>query len=395
MQIKTAINDEYSREISVKTRNALQTMRENGMYVGACPIYGYRKSDTIRNHLVLDENTAVVIQEISRMKMQGYSATSIAEILNRRGILSPLEYKKSHRLPCPHHGFADRSEAKWSGSTIFRILRDETYTGALVQGKQYTPNYKIKKRFTKPADLWVRIENTHDAIISRFDFDTVQRILLLDTRASPGIKAVNLFSGLLICGCCGGKLTRKTNTYSGKLYAYYYCPTRKGADCKSPVMIQEAKLIQMVFDQLNIYLDGLGQRICQYSHMNGDETNHALTQKQIARLEGLHDEMGKAVLRKSSLYPSLVKGIISAEDYSEMKAAYSDEIIELEKSIRILTAEIQSIIVHRNEQLEWLEDICRIVEMQGFDRASIVRLVRWILVKSKTDIEVQFQFEIT
>lgn len=218
LQIKTAINDEYSREISVKTRNALRSMRENGMYVGACPIYGYRKSDEIRNHLVIDGNTAAVVREIFRMKLQGYSAASIAELLNRWGILSPLEFKRSHELPCPHHGFADHREAKWSASTIFRILRDETYTVALIQGKQYTPNYKIKKRFTKPDVAWVRIENTHDAIISRFDFNTVQRIILLDTRTSPGMKTVNLLSGLLVCGCCGRKMTRKSNVCKDKLY---------------------------------------------------------------------------------------------------------------------------------------------------------------------------------
>lgn len=267
LHIKAAINDESSREISVKTRNALQTMRENGMYVGACPIYGYRKSDEIRNLLIVDENTAIVVREIFKMKMQGYSAASIAEILNDQRILSPLEYKRSHGLPHPHHGFAYHSDAKWSASAIFRILKDETYTGTLVQGKQFTPNYKIKKQFTKPVDAWVRIENTHEAIISKLDFDTVQRTLLLDTRVSSGMKTVNLFSGLLICGCCGGKMTRKTNTCNGNLYVYYYCPAGQRAGCNCPVIIREEKLIEIVFDQLNAYLDSLNQFIYQLSHI--------------------------------------------------------------------------------------------------------------------------------
>ena len=33
----------------------------------------------------------------------------------------------------------------------------------------------------------------------------------LDTRTAPDGEAVYLFSGLLVCGCCGARMTRKTN----------------------------------------------------------------------------------------------------------------------------------------------------------------------------------------
>jgi hypothetical protein len=40
--------------------------------------------------------------------------------------------------------YTDRADCKWSATTVIRILRDETYTGMLVQGKRGTSNYKIK-----------------------------------------------------------------------------------------------------------------------------------------------------------------------------------------------------------------------------------------------------------
>ncbi len=43
ISIKNLLNDTYCRDISVKTRSALLTKRQSGDYVGACPIYGYRK----------------------------------------------------------------------------------------------------------------------------------------------------------------------------------------------------------------------------------------------------------------------------------------------------------------------------------------------------------------
>ena len=46
ISLKNLLNDTYCRDISVKTRSALLTKRQNGDYVGACPIYGYRKIRT-------------------------------------------------------------------------------------------------------------------------------------------------------------------------------------------------------------------------------------------------------------------------------------------------------------------------------------------------------------
>ena len=49
--VKSIINDAYSRDISVKTRSALNTKRDHGDYVGACPIYGYRRCEIGRAHV--------------------------------------------------------------------------------------------------------------------------------------------------------------------------------------------------------------------------------------------------------------------------------------------------------------------------------------------------------
>lgn len=98
-------------------------------------------------------------------------------------------------------------------------------------------------------------------------------------------------------------------------------------------------------------LDSLNQFIYQLSHVNDTEINLVLTRKQAARLDELHNEMVKAVSLRASLYSSLIKGIINAEDYDGMTTTYSEIIIALEKSMKILSVEIKSIIAHKNEQL--------------------------------------------
>ena len=203
VSLKAIINDEYCRDISKKTRSALNIKRISGDFVGACPVYGYAKDENNRNLLVIDEYPASVIKEIFQLKMDGISAVRIADILNERGVLSPMMYKKFNGLPYPKGGFADVEDAKWGATTIIRILNDETYTGTLIQGKQSTPNYKLKEMQNKPQEEWHKVENTHEAIIPKHTFHLIQKIMRLDTRTSPKNDKVFIFSGILICGGCG------------------------------------------------------------------------------------------------------------------------------------------------------------------------------------------------
>ena len=41
---------------------------------------------------------------------------------------------------------------------VRRILTNEVYIGNLVQGKQTTPNHKVKKTIIKEKCEWIRIE---------------------------------------------------------------------------------------------------------------------------------------------------------------------------------------------------------------------------------------------
>jgi DNA invertase Pin-like site-specific DNA recombinase len=261
ISFRTIINDAYSRDISVKTRSALDIKRVKGDFVGAAAMYGYIKDKNNRNRLVVDEYAASIVKEIFSMKIGGLSAAKIAKTLNERGVLSPLEYKKSKGISHSKGGFINSENAEWSATAIFRILKDETYTGALVQGKTSTPNYKLKQLQQKPRDEWHRVLDTHESIISKYEFNLVQRILLPDTRASPKSGKLNIFSGLLICGHCDNSMTRKTvpqkgNEYSkGNRYFYYFCPKGKKNGCSSPAMIKEQTLLDCIFEILKINLN--------------------------------------------------------------------------------------------------------------------------------------------
>ena len=65
----------------------------------------------------------------------------------------------------------------------------------------------------KPESEWFKVEGTHEAIVSKGDYQNVQRLLRVDTRAGKGKEKAHIFSGLLFCGDCKEPMVRRMNRY--------------------------------------------------------------------------------------------------------------------------------------------------------------------------------------
>lgn len=391
--IKSIINDAYSRDISVKTRSALNVKRDNGDYVGACPIYGYRRCEEHKNQLAIDEYPASIVRDIFRMKIDGMSALKIAETLNSRGVLSPMEYKRDRGLPHPKGGFADKPDAKWSATAIFRILNDETYMGTLIQGRRGTLNYKIKDVIDKPEPEWKRTENAHEAIISPQDFDLARRIMQLDTRTAPGGDKVYLFSGVLICGCCGGRMTRKTNRYKGQEYFYYYCPAGKKQGCSGVGMLREQDLIQCVLESIKGHIAGIASLESVLTVSDGRKAAQALARQLGHQIEDNERQLTKISGFKSSLYENMVSGLLSKDDYKTLKAKYTADETRLREAIAALEIERNNALDGKAERLRWMEHFRKFEGLEELDRRTMVNLVRSIRVPSKTELDITFNYQ--
>lgn len=175
-------------------------------------------------------------------------------------------------------------------------------TLTLVQGKQGTPHYKIKQMEQRPASEWVRVPDAHEALIARQDFELVQRIKGLDTRTSPNEDTVYLFSGILICGCCGSRMTRKTNRANGKEYHYYYCPTGKKKGCAHPVMLKESSLIDCVRDSLKAYIGNIASLKALLSGIDQSSINQALAKEYSDHITDNERRLEQVLEFKARLY---------------------------------------------------------------------------------------------
>lgn len=375
VSVKNIMNEAYCRDISIKTRSSLDVKRRNGDFVGAFPVYGYMKAEDNKNLLVPDPYAARVVCDIFRMRLEGASASKIASELNRLGILSPLAYKKNNGLPYAKKGYADKADCKWSATTIIRILQDETYTGTLVQGKQGTPHYKIKQMEQRPASEWVRVPDAHEALIARQDFELVQRIKGLDTRTSPNEDTVYLFSGILICGCCGSRMTRKTNRANGKEYHYYYCPTGKKKGCTHPVMLKESSLIDCVRDSLKAYIGNIASLEALLSGIDQSSINQALAKEYSDHITDNERRLEQVLEFKARLYESLVGGMLTKEEYASYKAKYTKQAEDIRESVRVLKEKLTEVLENRSERNRWISQFTQFSTLETLDRRALIHMV--------------------
>ena len=82
--------------------------------------------------------------------------------------------------------------------------------GTTVQNKRSRINYKNRKLRTNPKEQWNIVENTHEPIIDKKTFDTVQKMINSQNYNRNEKKHHFLLDGLLVCYECKHKIGLRT-----------------------------------------------------------------------------------------------------------------------------------------------------------------------------------------
>lgn len=390
---KNLINDAYSRDISIKIRSNLEVKRKRGEYIGAFVSYGYRKSEEDKNRIVVDEYAAGVVKDIFRMKLLGMSQQAIADTLNEKGILPPLAYKNSIGIRLKT-SFDMGETPEWNPVSVTRVLKNELYTGVLIQGKQTTPNYKVKTRVMKPESQWAHIEDSHEAVISRQDFDLVQELLRLDTRCTPGSDRVYPLAGVLVCGDCMEGMVRRTVPANGKQYVYYVCSANKKnkQECSSH-RISESDLTGAVLKSIQLHVsEMLG--ICNASALLDElQWKQAGIEKYEERIRLEKEKKARTDARKLHLYEDFKDGLLTKQEYMQMKEEYTSQSAISEKAIISYENEVELLKNNKGSRQEWIDTFKKYENITELDRAVVAALVKQVRVYDKKRIEVVFNFQ--
>ena len=388
---KNLINDAYCRDISVKIRSHLEVKRKNGEFIGAFAPYGYQKDGEDRHRLVVDTYAAGVVQDIFRMKLHGMSQDAIAGKLNGDGILSPMDYKNSMGINF-RTAFRVKAASGWSPVAVRRILENEVYIGNLVQGRQSTPNHKVRKSIRKDKGDWVRVEKNHEPVVSERDFAVVQKLLGMDTRTAPDREGVYLLSGVAVCGDCGAPMVRKVSSVNGKRYCYYICSGHKaGGNCsphRIPVQALEDAVFVLLKRQIGCVLDL--ERVLDYA---GTVPLRDLDVRKLEeRREKLSGEAERCRELRMMLYEDMKDGVITKEDYVELHAAYEARGKEAQEAAGKAEREIRAVLEGEEDKYRWITYFKEYKDIGELTRNVVVALISEVRVYDRENIEVVFDF---
>jgi DNA invertase Pin-like site-specific DNA recombinase len=241
-------NERRAAEDSRKVKHVLHHRMRQGGLVFKAP-YGYRKDS---GKLVAEPAEAAVVRKIFAMRLSGSSTGEIAKALNL------------------------------SGQRIRRILANRAYTGDMCCFKTEKPSFKSKKIRRKPQDEWLVLENRHEAIISRDDFLRAQG---LSARAQKPAAAEKLiFTGILYCGGCGGRMIQRRR--AGRADAYVCAAYRRhGKSACESHHIREDALFGMAQNILAPLLTKPKTAELLREKLSARQGQNSGAEKQIARYE--------------------------------------------------------------------------------------------------------------
>ncbi|MDF2879433.1 MAG: recombinase, partial [Clostridia bacterium] len=381
--VQGVLNEEHARGTSESVRRTFDKKREKGLHIGSFAAYGYMKDPEDKNALIVDEEAAENIKSIFAWFLDGMSKNAIVRKLNDSGILCPAAYKKSKGMKYKNPN-AEGGSPLWCAMTVTTILKNLIYVGDMVQGRYRVKSYKIHVQEAVPEDEWFIVENTHESIIRREDFNKVQELLRRDTRTAPKQKSLYLFSGFLRCADCGKAMTR--SKVGGNVY--YYCRTYKDqsktACTKHTIRHNHLEQGVLYTIRQQVYL------AVAFSEMVSCINTAPLQKSQSIRLN--EKELSKITRYKQSIYQDWKDGEISHKDYRNMQEAYEQQIEAINEVIGNLYEEKAELENRIDTENPFLVTFRKSENIDKLTRDVLIELVEQIKVHNNGNISVSLKF---
>lgn len=336
---KNILNDMYAKDLSRKVKAAKHQRAMNGLYISSQAPYGYKKDPNNKNQLIVDEEASLIVKKIYDLYLSGLGTPLIAKRLESEKVLTPSAYKvKNGDTRFLRHVNKRNNDYGWITVTINQILRNKVYVGDLENFKYEVLNYKTKRRTRVPSEKRVCIPNTHEAIISRYDFDQVQ--MMMKTKYYPShIEHENIFKSKIFCSGCKRRMQIAYHKLKDdKLSAYYKCAHhfKYRDECTQSNIIYYDVLKKIVIERLKDLITKVNNndfiqvelkaRIASNSH------NVELV-KEKKKYESRLNNLTKIIKK---LYEDNSLGLIDDSTYQELLKEYVNEKKELSDKVSII-----------------------------------------------------------
>lgn len=339
---------------------------EQGRYMGYSKQYGYDHVPGTKN-IIVNESEAEVIRYIYKEYLRGDKGyQAIGDQLTEKGIM---------RL----------NGKPWERALVRKILTNPTYTGYVKhKGKLY--------------------EGKHSAIISREDFDKVQKLLGSRDKYRPSAGS-GLVSNIIRCAECGAKMRTK-NTWQNypcdnpkHVIRYYVCYSQDGS---SPHLVKKEGC-DCGYKQSNDIDQKVVDKLMQYSldtkliwKKSKEELDGNKSKDDTRLINHLTKELDTVNKKINRWYEFVENGKMEPDelidrlrDLRETKNSIETKLMEYQQAIET-KADKQ---VTLQELVSALKHLPTVWEIASFEdkRAILMNMIDYVLVHKDGHVDVKFR----
>ena len=354
---RDVLNEWYVADTSKKIRAVKRSNALEGKVAGRPP-YGYKASNGDNQFWEIDEPAAEIVKEIFNRIVAGDGPHTIGKDLDSRGIDPPMiHYRKRNGLQD-----ADK-DTTWFTFIISRIAENQAYIGHLVSQKESTPSYKNHRKYIRPEEEWVIVENHHQPIIDKETFDIVQR--LRANRRRPTKRGdMGVLSGLLYCADCNSTLAI-AGAKEGK-YQYYVCSLNRNrkkhykTECSRHGIRRddvEKLVLDNIIETVKFARENKGEFTERVHKTSNDDIEKAIKSKtaEFAKADRRIVELDKIIKR---IYEDNVTGKLTDELFAKLLNDYTTE----QKALTLTTNSLQTEIEELKGKTADLKNFLKLVE---------------------------------
>ncbi len=315
------VDEFYSANLSSDTIRGMNENASRGFLNGGRAPYGYRRikvkvGEIEKAKLEAVPEHAPRVKRAFQMSLDGMGVKEIIKKFNAEG-------------------YKTRDGHEWTNTVLYYMLTNEAYTGVTVfNGYRYWDSKSGKEQKA------IRVEGTHEALVTREQFEKVRQVLKdrsFKVTHPRAVASEYLLSGVLYCGICDAKMIG-TTAKSGQ-FTYYGCQTylKKGRKACGAGLVNRERIEGAVIDTLkdtvltDKNLTELAQLINEEANLNRDTSGKRLMEL-AAQAKALNGRLDK-------LYVALETGHVDMADLGPRIKALRVQIEAAEALKRQIEAE--------------------------------------------------------
>jgi site-specific DNA recombinase len=340
-------------EIAERVAASVPIRAKLGKPLGGAAPFGYQWKD---RQLVPDPKEAPVRQLLYELFAEHQRKKTVANILNERG-------------------YRTRKGAKFSDTTVTRLLQDPTAKG--VRRANYTRSRGDGKQWDlKPETEWVL--TPVEPIVSEELWDRCNAILEERRRdgKQPAKKTVHLFTGVVQCRC-GRRMYVPSNTPK---YICYGCRNKIPKDDLEAVFQEQLKAFFFSPKEVAAYLE------------QADE----VVRSKAEALSELERERQRVAREMEKVYRLYVADQLSPEGFGRQYGPLEKRLHQLDEELPRLAGEVDFLKIQhlsRDEVLSGARDLyARWPALKFAEKRRVVESVVQIIIIGKKEVEIRLLY---